>query len=326
MEFWLDEIIRKSGIPYPLFFGLMALLLYLLGIPFMIATNNLQFFISDPMWGVVAIFGALNGILVVFVFRKFSDAISGIEHLMSSDDDHKISDRLLGYLNNKVYWIVVFFWLALNFIESPRLMRWWWFYNNPHLITIYELIETLPCCIIGGIFMYMIPVGLTLAYRDLCMKVPIRKDALVSEWMNPFEDFRNLITLTMFGAAIYAVFPPSIWGSTGPTSIIYWSVFVPYTGTAIVLIAAILLPHYYFHRFFANIKKTVLYDLGKELQKYSMKDDVNINKRILILLEKGEADRLKTWLVDVKTIGEILVVAVMHVLVVEALTALIHFS
>lgn len=320
----MDGVVRKSGIPYPMFFGLMALSLYLLGIPFMIASNNLRFFLTDPMWVIVAIFGALNGILVVFVYRKFSDSLSRIEHLMISEDNYRVRDRLLGYLTNKVYWIVVFFWLGLNFIESPRGMRWWWFYNRPLLITAYELIETLPCCIIGGIFMYMIPVGLTLAYRDLCLKVPFKKDALVSEWMNPFEDFGHLITLTMFGAAVYAVFPPSIWGSSSPPLVAHWSIFIPYTGTAIVLVSAILLPHYYFHRLFSNEKKTVLDDFRMKLHKYSMKDDEDINKRILLLLEKGEAEKLKTWLVDVEIVGEILVVALMHVLVVEVLTALIQ--
>lgn len=320
----MDRVVRGSRIAYPIFFGLIGLFLYLLAIPFMIVSNNLQSFLSEPMWVLVAMFGALNGILTIFVYREFSYALSKTEHLMALDDFQKVKSRLLGYLTNRVYWIVVIFWLILNLIEAPRNMRWWWFYNQPNLVTAYELIETLPCCVIGGIFMYIVPVGLVLAYRSLCLKTPFKKGLLASEWMKPFKDFRRLITLIMLGAAVYAVFPPAIWGSVVKQSIeTRWSIFIPYTSIVIVLVSAILLPHYFFHRLFSDTKENLYTDLQEKISEVTTKEGNNISREILLLLEKGEIEKLKTWLIDVKFIGEILTVAIVHAIIVEVLTIFI---
>ena len=56
----------------------------------------------------------------------------------------------------------------------------------------------------------------------------------------------------------------------------------------------------------------------------SMGQDKSILRKILLLLEKGEAERVKTWLLDVKIVGEILVVAAIHVGLVELLTTVMH--
>ena len=173
--------------------------------------------------------------------------------------------------------------------------------------------------------MYMIPVGLNLAYRDLCLNTPFNKDILISEWMKPFKDFKWLITLTMFGAVVYAVFPPNIWGATvGSRAAAHWVIFIPYTGIAIVLVSAVLLPHHFFHKLFSNMKHSVLEGLQKELSQSTTEKDKNILKRILLLLEKGEIEKLKAWLLDVKTLGEIVVVVLLHVGLVEVISVLIH--
>lgn len=171
----------------------------------------------------------------------------------------------------------------------------------------------------------MIPVGLTLAYRDLCLKTSFNKDPLLSEWMRPFKGFRHLISLTMFGAVIYAVFPPIIWGlAAQPTDAAHWSLFIPYTSIAIVLVSAVLLPHVFFQKLFSNAKDSRLDELGKEISQTSRDTDKSILRRILLLLEKGEVERFEIWLLDVKVVGEVLVAALMHVILVEVLTVLIH--
>jgi hypothetical protein len=322
---WLDRYAGKAGIPYPVTFVLMALFLYLLGFPFMALTGNLHSFLTEPRWVLVALFGALNGILIVFVYRKFSRALDSIEHLVDTEADfRKTKQKLMGYLTNRVYWVVVVFWLALNFVESPSSMRWWWFYNQSQIITAYELIETLPCCILGGIFMYMIPVGLNLAYRQLCFNTPFKRDALEDEWMKPFRDFRLLITFTMFGAVVYAIFPPTIWGSAGAVSTAYWVTFIPYTGITIVLVAVVLLPHLLFHRLFSRNKQVLLGDIEEEVRRSRTEGRKNTLKRVLLLLEKGETEKLKTWLLDVKTYAEIVFVLLLHVGLVELLSVVLH--
>ncbi len=111
---WLDKIICKLRMPYPVSFGLMALFLYLVGFPFVIATDNLRSFLSEPRWVLVALFGALNGILIIFIFRKFSASLDKIQHLIETGRFQDTKERLLGHLTGKAYWIIVVFWLTLN--------------------------------------------------------------------------------------------------------------------------------------------------------------------------------------------------------------------
>jgi hypothetical protein len=326
LKFWLDRLARKSRIPYPAFFSLVAVLLYLLGLPFMFLSDNLSLFLSEPRWIVVAAFGAVNGILIIFVFRGFSASLSGVRHIIPSNHDFAaVEDRLLGHLTSKAYWLVIFFWLTLNFIEAPLSMRWWRSYNQADIVTLYELIETLPCCIFGGVFMYMIPVGLPLAYRDLCLRSSFKEDRLLSEWMRPFKGFKRLIALTMLGAAIYAVFPPIIWGfATRPTTASSWSQFIPYAGIAAVLVSAVLLPHYFFHELFSKVKQTRIDGLDRQITETSKETEKGLLRGILLMLEKEQTRSLKTWLLDVRILGEVLAVALIHVILVESVTLLVH--
>jgi hypothetical protein len=327
LRFWLDRLARKSRIPYPAFFGLVAVLLYMLGLPFMIVSGNLGSFLSEPRWVLVAAFGAVNGIMIIFVFRGFSASLRGVRHLIPSNHDNfgAVEDRLLGHLTSKAYWLVIGFWLALNFIEAPLSMRWWGSYNQADIVTLYELIETLPCCIFGGVFMYMIPVGLPLAYRDLCLRTSFKEDVLLSEWMRPFKGFKRLIALTMLGAAVYAVFPPIIWGfATRPTTVGSWSLFIPYAGIAAVLVSAVLLPHYFFHELFSDVRHARIDWLDRQISETSRETEKGLLRNILLMLEKGQAGSLKTWLLDVRILAELLAVALVHVILVESVTMLVH--
>jgi len=167
----------------------------------------------------------------------------------------------------------------------------------------------------------MIPFGLTWAYRDLCLKTLFKKDAFVSEWMEPFKGFRNLITLTMFAAVVYSLFPLVIWSPTMKETA--W-IYVPYAAIAIVLIPTVLLPHYYFHKLFSKVKENRLKDFRNELLKFSTCRKKDIPRRTLLLLEVLNTEQMKTWLIDVRTLVEILIVALMHVSLVEVVATLIH--
>ncbi len=269
--------------------------------------------------------GTLTGTVTIFVFRKFADSVGRIEHLIVSDDAQKVKDRLLGWLTNRVYWISVAFWVTYVFLDSPRTMSWWGSYNELGLVTAYAIIETLPASVFGGIFIYMIPIGLTMAYRGLCVETPFKEEGLASEWIKPFNDFRRLITLTMLGAAVVAVFPATLWGTifiqTGTPD---WGLLPTDASIVILLASTIVFPHYYFHSLFSRTKDSILVDFQRELSQTPSETDKDISKRILLLLEKGEAEKLETWLIDVKVLGEILVVVLMEMILAEALTTFIH--
>jgi len=325
-RFWLDEFIRRSRIPYPIFFGVASIVFYLIGIPLMIATDNLQPFLSEPQWVYLAIGGFVNGISVIFIFRKFSNSLSSIKHLIGSEDEfQKINGKLLGFLTHRVLWIFVAFWPVMNIVaHSARAtshMNWWWFYNHPFLSTVYYYVDGGPTWIFGGIFFYMIPFGLTLAYRELCLKTSFNADVLSVEWMEPFTGFKNLITLTMLIAVINALLCIVIWAPTlEQTPLIYF----PYTSMAVILVPTILFPHHFFHRFFYRIREKRLREFRSELVKIQNLKKNDKMSEILLLLRKGEVEKMKTWLLDVKILGEVIAVALMHVILIEVLTTIIH--
>ena len=289
----------------------------------MIKTGNLQRFLSDYRWVLNAIFGAYNGILAIFIYRKFSDSLNKIEHLIDSDDVKEVKDKLLDRLTSKYYWMVVIFWLFIYstiFIEDIQRITIGSFYNELHLVSLYWFIESLPCILLIGMFQFMLLPGLNLAYRDLCFRTSFKKDLLLT-------GFKNLITIIMFGAAVYTVFPPTIYGmvSESPTTIASILSAIPYVGPTIILLSAVLFPHYYFHKLFSESKKNYLNHFRVEISKISPSGGAeDLIRRINLLLDKGEVEKKKTWLIDIKILGEILIVALMHVILVEAVTTLIH--
>lgn len=291
----------------------------------MVATANLQFFLSEPRWILIALFGAIFGIPIIFVYRRFSESLNEIKHLFESEDKfQKTKDKLMGCLTNKVYWIIVVFWIVLNSLIfwEPILRNFWWqSYNQPYIISTYYFIEALPVFLFPSIFTYMIPLGLTWAYRDLCLRTSFKKGALISEWMEPFKGFKNLITLTMFAAVVYSLFPLGIWGSVFKETV--W-IYFAYAAIAIVLIPTVLLPHYFFHKLFSNMKGSSLKEYRREISETAVQKEKDIPKRLLLLLEEGRIEKMKTWLIDVKTLGEILIIALMHVSLVEVLTTFMH--
>jgi hypothetical protein len=301
----------------------------------MIVTDNLLPFLFEPGWILLTVFGAVGGISVIFIYRRFSDSLNEIKPLFESEDKfQKTKDKLMGRLTNKVYWIIVVFWIVLNSLIfwEPILMNsifwepmfrnfWWQSYYQPYIISVYYYIDGLPVFLFTSIFMYMIPFGLTWAYRDLCLRTSFKKDALVSEWMEPFKGFRNLITLTMFAAVVFSLFPLSIWGSAFKET---FFINFAYAVIAIVLIPTVLLPHYYFHKLFSKVKENRLKDFRNELLKFSTRRKKDIPRRTLLLLEALNTEQMKTMLIDVRTLAEILIVALMHVSLVEVVATLIH--
>ena len=294
----------------------------------MIITDNFQPFLLDYRWVLTAIFGAYTGILIIFVLRNFSDSLNKIEHLIDSGGFQKVKKKLLDHLTSKFYWIIVALFLFITTsIFNEAGQKWYWqsLYNETQLVSAYYFVQNVPWCILYGIFMYMIPIGLNLAYRDLCLRTSFKKDILLSEWMEPFKGFRRFITLIMFGIVIYAVFPLYIWGATPDPSVeAHWSNYVPYFNVTIILVSVVLFPHYYFHKLFSRAKSGLLKDLRRELLKISTQRENEKISKILLLLEKGDVEKMKTWLIDVKVLGEVLIVALMHVFLVEALTIFMH--
>ncbi len=318
MKFWLNDFILKIKIPYPIFFGLVALFLYLIGIFFMIKTGNLQSYLSEPRWIVASIFGPFLGILIIFTFREFTDSLNQIEHLIESDNIIKTKEKLLHLLTHKAYWIMIAFWL-FYFYSTRERVHWFEDYNGIGLILAYHSLQILPMVVLGGIYFFMIPIGLTLAYRSLCLKTQFKNQSLSLEWHKPFGRFKRFITLTMLGAAIVVLFPPTIWSERSLHTVLPIDVSL-----IALIIAAIILPHYFFHKLFSRIKNMRVKDFQSKVSQISIDDDKNISKRILLLLEKGEVEKLKTWLMDIKVLGEVLVVALLHVVLLEVLTALAH--
>lgn len=321
MGFWLDTLARRAKIPYPAFFGLIALLLYLLGFPVMICTGNLERYLVQLNWMFLAVIGAVSGIFVVFVYRKFMDALEKIKPLVNSEEEYeKLKSRATHRLTHWVQWVPAVFWIAVNLLDFvyPAGVVWNFFgsYNQLFLVIIFYQIAAFPSNVFGGIFMYVIPFGLTLAYREICVNTAFSQDQLLSEWMSPFSGIRNLITLALLVSGIYAILAIFTY-SAAPPVFLYGSI-------VLIVVPTLVFPHYYFQVLFSRARNSQLSSIRQELLSVPIDKDQQSSRRMLLLLEEARIERKKTWLIDIVTIVEILIVALMHVLLVELLTVFFH--
>ncbi len=321
LYFWLDTLARKARIPYPFLFGLIGLVLYLLGIPVMIMTDNLVSFLAEPRWVFLAVYSGLSAIGIVFAYRKFRDSLDKIRPLVSSEEEFQgLYIRAVYRLTHWIYWGIVVFWIVLNLLifVNPTITIWMWYgsYNQLLLVAVYYQIAMIPANVFGGMFMYIVPIGLTLAYREICINTAFDHNKLLSEWKSPFGGFRNLITLALLVAGISAILVLLLW--TGGVNIF------AYTSILVIVVPTLVFPHYYFHLLFSRTRTTQLNSIREELMSTPIDQEGDPSGRILLLLEEARIDRKKIWLIDIVTIVEILVVALMHVLLVEILTMLLH--
>ncbi len=321
LGFWLDTLARKARIPYPIFFGLIGLGTYLLGIPVMIATDNLERFLVQLNWMFLTLIGVMSGISVVFVYRKFLSSLNKIKPLVSSEEEfERLKSRVIHHLSHWVQWVPVIFWITINLLTfiTPQ-MRFWGFYgsyNQLLLVAVYYQIAGLPSNIFGGVIMYVIPFGLTLGYREICTKTAVNQKQMLSDWMSPFSGFRNLITLALLLIGVYSIL--ALLTYTAAPSIF------PYSSILLVVIPTLVFPHYYFHGLFSKERAIQLSSIRQKLMSIPSDRESDLSRRILLLLEEGRIERKKTWLIDIVTITEILIVALMHVLLVELLTMFVH--
>ena len=323
--FWLNDLIRRLKVPYPIFFGLISVLLYLIGIPFMIATGNLQYFLSEPNWIYFAIYGMVSGISIIYIYRNFLDSLSEIKNLFYSENEFlKIRAKLLGYLTHKIAWFFVTFWPLMTIrglIIYQYELTWWSFYDQTFFVTLYYFIEGIPVWIFGGLFFYMIPFGLNLAYRELCLKTTFKDELLSAEWMESFTGFKKLITVTMVWAVINSLLIIIIWTPTFEQSPL---IYLPYMSMIVILIPTIIYPHYSFHKLFSRMKTKFIKEIRRQLVKIPDQKKNDKISEILILLRKSEIERMKTSLLDVKILAEVITVALLHVIIIEILTSIIH--
>jgi hypothetical protein len=300
---------------------LIALALYLLGIPVMINTGNLERYLVQINWVFLAVIGAVSGIFVVFVYRKFLDALEKIKPLISSEKEfERLKSRAMHRLTHWVQWVPAMFWIAVNLFDFvyPAGIIWDFFgsYDQLFLVIIFYQIAGFPSNVFGGIFMYVIPFGLTLAYREICVNTAFKQDQMVSEWMSPFSGIKNLITLALLVSGIYAVITIFTY-SAAPPVFLYGSILL-------VVVPTLVFPHYYFHVLFSRARSSQLSSIRQELLSSPIEKEQPSSRRMLLLLEEARIERKKTWLIDIVTIVEILIVALMHVLLVEILTVLFH--
>ena len=164
--------------------------------------------------------------------------------------------------------------------------------------------------------MYVIPFGLTLAYREICVSTTFAQDQMLSEWMSPFSGIRNLITIALLISGIYAILAIFTYYAAPP-------VFL-YGSILLIVVPTLIFPHYFFHVLFSRARSTQLSSVRQELLSESIDQEQLLSRRMLLLLEEARIERKKTWLIDIVTIVEILIVALMHVLLVEILTMLFH--
>lgn len=332
-DFWLDRLTRKTSLPYPAFFAVVSLVLYGVGLALAATTGNVRPLLSEPGWILVSLFGFVNGTAVLYAVRGFGSAMQRASWLTGLDDDefHRARERLGGLATSDLHWIFVAGWFLFSITHVLILGQpsWWsrsGSYNYPLLIDAYGLVaQGWNGCVLGGIFMFVVPIGLNLAYRGVCQEGFLGQKAAAAEGTEALSGFTRLITVNTLSAAVLSALAIGLWARIPSRYVVY----IPIVGSAFMLLPTAIIPHYLFHGLLSRARQAKLNGLDCEVETVLGETSEASLSHIVALQrlfrEERKAEKAKTWLVDPGTVAELVLAASAHGLVMVVLR-LLHIS
>ena len=325
LDFWLDNLPRKTGVPYPVFFLLIGIFIYSVGLLAGFLTQNTLAFLKEPKWVLLSFYGAFSGIMITYVYRKLKLCMDEIEPFVELDksayNDKK--EAITGALTRKLYLVPVVFWLIPDLvsflIEGPRKL-WWTTYNSPDIMFLYYYLAMgFSAAFLAGMSLYIFPFGLNIAYKRIS-ELPFRAEILESDWRKGFSGLKDLVTTGFIGLVIWSVFPMYIWGTGQACNVL--PAYTPVVAVMIVLIPTAVLPHLCFHNLLKSLKRSLISKYEDEIKKLNESSQSEMIKKLLFFHKMERVERISPWLIDVGVVVEVLVVGIMHVTFVELITHL----
>lgn len=345
MTFWFERLVAKTRIPYQLFFTLEGCLLYSVGLILASLTGNLHEFITEPKWASFIALQAFAGAMVIYTLRKFDYSLNRLNAMvaLSAEQYNEVKRRLRKTVTVPIYWFLVVFilawYLSIIFIVGNGLLDWgdwasqwvWWGnYNSPSLFYIYYEFICLLWLVVLSIYLWVVAVGLNLAYAKLCFKTPFRGMPLLTLGTRILDGFARLSIITF--ASIMVASPSYFYLWTPMETASIWAPSFYLSVGAIYFLAmalpAIILPHCFFYILLSRNKKSMLSNIESEIMALLSKGMPAFGKkqeRQLILLNQSKTaiESARTSLVNVRIVIEFGLVNVAHFAIMQFLPHLL---
>ncbi|MFX1559257.1 MAG: hypothetical protein ACFFBL_01590 [Promethearchaeota archaeon] len=315
-------------------FWTLGPILYLTGVLLSLFTNNIEGFLLDYPWACF-ILAYTIGTWVLPHFRRYHEkATRAIRNVFLVSDEEfedlvKTNMERLSRLRNLVFGFI--FLPLLLWAWTQRL--WWLDYNNPLFFDLYYLIIAAPVLLSYSGIMFGAVVACHLNIHRLCEKIPVNSEYLLEEG--------RIIIRKLWGGLIAEVTVVAFTMSalTNVPILLYSGelrLLLNLTLALALSIIIFLLPHYLFHRMLERAKDEIQMRVLKQkrklgsvqLESFSEKreeqDTIMMLNLVYLTQYEGNMSAKSTWLVDLKAVTELLVVAAMHFILLEVLTFFTH--
>jgi hypothetical protein len=327
MGFWLEKLIAKTRIPFPIFFIAINIALYLGGLILATVTGNTSAYLSQPRWALMAAFGALNGNAIFITLRYFKKSLKSIKPLIVIEPDKwdTLQQRLLRQVTSPIYWIPVLFWLTFSYY-SEFIRGSGWFsigvtYSHPELISVYGyLYQGISGCILGGMLMGMLPINLSLAFWKLTSQNAFSDEIITRRGKYLFGDMKNLVIINTAMLIVSTGIAMSLWVEVLPLA--------PVVGSLAEFIPTAMVPHVFFHELLAKAKEKKLSELEFSIEtllnntsEASFGDGIRFQG---LLREEDKVSSESTWLVDLRAVIELVGVTFLHLIITQGLTKFLN--
>ena len=310
-------------------------LLYFAGVLIAFFTGNLEKFLLDYPWAsfvVAYMIGSWAGSRLGKMHRRCTRSIRKVFSVSDNEFEEilEANMRRLNHPRNLIFGLI----FVPTLLWAGLFRLWWHDYNSPVFFDVYYLVVVVLVFTAYTAIMFSAVVACHLNIHRLCETIPINPEYLVGEGYpilhRSWGDLISKVTIVAFIMSALINVPILLHsGALGS----FLNLALAFALTVIIF----LFPHYMFHRMLEKAKDEMLLrvqgyrkDLGMvglEQFRGSGNDNLQISKMMnLIYLTQYEwtLQNRSTWLVDLKAVAELLVVASMHVFLMEVLTLLPH--
>lgn len=335
---WLERLVAKTRIPYQLFFVLEGFLLYGVGLILAGLTGNLQEFISDPKWVYFIALQAFAGAMIIYSLHRFDSSLDRLKAVIALSEEQydEAKRRLRKSVTMPLYWFLAVFLLGwylacIYFVGNGPLdwgdwssqWVWWATYNSPSTFYLYYEIICLPWLVLASMYLWVVAVGLNLAYAKLCFRTPFRGTPLLTLGTRLFDGFARLTIITFVCLVVASLsylylwnpMKPQIWGPS-----LYLPIGAIYT--LVMALPAAFLPHYCFYKLFSRTKNGVLSNIESQIMTLISKGTTTSGKkqeRQLAVLHQSKVavESARTSLLHVRIVVEFVFVSFGHLALMQ---------
>ncbi len=316
--FWLVRFLGKTRLRYPTALAAITILLYGAGVALCAATGNTAQFLHEARWIVLSAFGWLNGVAVVYALKNFDAASVKAKSFSALGDGEFRRTRadISRLVTHPAYWAIVALWTLLSLYHLIGERCWWQLgasYHQPLAVDIYGFVaQVWNGCVLGGMFVYIVPIGLNLAYAKVCSLKYFRSEIATEKGIRALSGFKRLITVNTLAAAVMSVLAIAIWAqATSP--------YIPLAGSAFMFLPTAIVPHALFRRVLSKARRERLDALGEQIGGIASEgSEASLGSLIALhklLREEAMTERLRPWLVDVSAAAQLLLAALVSQIV-----------